>query len=148
MRFVLAVTLATLAVAPAAYAATDKVLDAQQMAALASRAAQASPKEQCFLYAELAHSMLELAGQQLSAGDSAKASASLKAVQSYTEKIHMGVADDAKKLKNAEILMRHTAFRLKEIMMEASLDDRPTLESTLQQLDKVQNEMMMQVFKH
>jgi hypothetical protein len=148
MRFVLAFALATLAVAPAAFAATDKVLDAQQMSALASKAAQASPKEQCFLYAELAHSMAELAGQQLSAGDSAKASASLKEVQAYTEKIHMGVADDAKKLKNAEILMRHTAFRLKEIMLAASLDDRPTLESTLKQLDKVQDEMMMQVFKH
>ena len=60
----------------------------------------------------------------------------------------MGVADDAKKLKNAEILMRHTAYQLKELMMGASLDDRPTLESTLKQLDQVQNEMMMQVFKH
>jgi hypothetical protein len=92
--------------------------------------------------------MTQLASQQLSAGDTAKASASLKAVQSYAEKIHMGVADDAKKLKNAEILMRHTAYMLKELTMGASLDDRPTLESTLKQLDQVQSEMMMQVFKH
>jgi hypothetical protein len=148
MRFVLAFALATLVVAPSAFAANDKILDAQQISALASKAAQASPKEQCFMYAELAHSMLELASQQISAGDTAKASASIKAVQEYTEKIHMGVADDAKKLKNAEILMRHTAYRLKELMMGASLDDRPTLESTLKQLDQVQNEMMMQVFKH
>ena len=148
MRFVLAFALATLAVAPAAFAANDKVLDAQQMSALETKAAQAGPKEQCFLYAELAHSMAELASQQLSAGDTAKASASLKAVQMYAEKIHMGVADDARKLKNAEILMRHTAYRLKELMMGASLDDRPTLESTLKQLDQVENEMMMQVFKH
>jgi len=148
MRFVLAVALATLAVAPAASAATDKVLDSQQMTALATKAAQASPKEQCFMYAELAHSMLELASQQLSAGDTAKASTSLKAVQMYAEKIHMGVADDAHKLKSAEILMRHTAYRLKEVMMGASLEDRPTLESTLKQLDQVQNEMMLQVFKH
>ena len=70
---------------------------------------------------ELAHSMAELASQQLSAGNTAQASASLKAVQMYAEKIHMGVADDAKKLKNAEILMRHTAYQLKELMMGASL---------------------------
>ena len=44
--------------------------------------------------------------------------------------------------------MRHTAFQLKELMIDASQDDRPTLESTLKQLDQVQNEMMMQVFKH
>ena len=147
MRFVLAVALATLAVSPAALAASDKVVDQQQISALEARAAQAAPKEQCFLYAELAHSMAELASQQLSAGDTAKASASLKAVQLYAEKIHMGVADDAKKLKTAEIMMRHTAYRLKELMMGAPLEDRPTLESTLRQLDQVQAEMMLQVFK-
>jgi hypothetical protein len=148
MRFVLAFALATLAVSPAAFAATDKILDVREMTALETKAAQATPKEQCFLYAELAHSMTELAGQQLSAGDTVKASASLKAVQKYAEKIHMGVADDARKLKNAEILMRHTAYRLKELMLGASLDDRPTMESTLKQLDQVQSEMMQQVFKH
>ena len=147
MRFVLVLSLAAVAVAPAAFAANDKILDVHEMAALESRAAQAAPKEQCFLYAELAHSMAELAGQQINAGDERDASTSLKAVQKYAAKIHMNVADDAKKLKNAEILMRHTAFRLKEIMMGASLDDRPTLESTLKQLDQVQSEMMLQVFK-
>ena len=135
MRFVSVLVLAAVTVAPAAYAANDKVLDTHEMAALESRAAQASPKEQCFLYAELAHSMAELAGQQLVAGETQQASASLKAVQQYTQKIHMNVADDAKRLKNAEI------------MMGASLDDRPTLETTLKQLDQVQSEMMLQVFK-
>ena len=148
MRFVLALAFATLAVSPAALAASDKVLDAHEMAALETKAAQASPREQCFLYAELAHSMAQLATQQFSAGNTAQASASLKAVQMYAAKIHMNVADDAKKLKNAEILMRHTAYQLKELMLGASLDDRPTLESTLKQLDQVQNEMMQQVFKH
>ena len=148
MRFVLVATLAMLVVAPTASAATEKILDVQQMAALEAKALQATPKEQCFLYAELAHSMAELASQQLNAGDSEHASASLKAVQQYAAKIHMGMADDARKLKNAEILMRHTAFRLKEVMLAASLDDRPTLESTLKQLDQVEAEMMVQVFKH
>jgi hypothetical protein len=147
MRFVLTVTLAALAAAPPAFAA-DKVLDAQQITALEAKAAQAGPREQCFLYAELAHSMAELAGQQLSAGNITQASASLKAVQTYAAKIHMNVADDAKKLKNAEILMRQTAYRVKELLLGASLDDRPTLESTLKQLDQVEAEMMQQVFKH
>jgi hypothetical protein len=43
--------------------------------------------------------------------------------------------------------MRHTAYQLKELLMGASLEDRPTLESTLKQLDQVQAEMMLQVFK-
>lgn len=135
-------------IAPAAQAATEKFLDPQQIAALEARAAQAAPKEQCFLYTELVHSLAEQAGQQLNAGDERNAAASLDAVHRYAQQIHMNVANDARRLKNAEILMRHTAFRLKEIMMEAQLDDRPTLESTLKQLDQVEAEMMLQVFRH
>jgi hypothetical protein len=148
MRFVLVSAFAILSVAPAAFAATEKTLDIQQMAALESKALQAGPREQCFLYTELAHSMAELAERQISAGDEASAAVSLKAVQAYAEKIHMNVADDTKRLKNAEIMMRHTAFRLREMMLSASLDDRPTLEATMKQLDKVETEMMTQVFKH
>jgi phosphomevalonate kinase len=92
--------------------------------------------------------MTEIAGQELASGDIRHASETLKAVQSYSQKIHMGMAEDTRKLKNAEILMRHTAFRLKEILYNSSLDDRPTLESTLKQLDQVQTELMLQVFKH
>jgi hypothetical protein len=116
------------------------------MAALIAKADQAQPKEQCFLYAELVHQMTELAGQQLSAGDE-RATETLHQVQKYAEKIHMGVAEDGKKLKNAEQLMRHTSYRLNDILNAASYDDRQALQATLKQLEKVQTELMMQVFK-
>ena len=148
MRFVLIFALTTLATVPPALAAGDKLLDTQEIAALQTRAAQAAPREQCFLYAELVRSMTELARQQLNAGDKEKASLTLKAVQDYVQKIHVDVTDNAKKLKNAEMTMQRTAYRLKELMLGASLDDRPTLESTLKQLDQVHSEMMMEVFKH
>ena len=148
MRFV-AITAAALLLVPCthAYGANEKLPDAQALIALEAKAAQASPKEQCFLYAEIVHDMTEIAGQELSSGDFAHASETLKAVQKYAEKIHMGMAEDTRKLKNAEILMRHTAFRLNEILHGAALDDRPSLEATLKQLDQVQSELMMQVFK-
>jgi hypothetical protein len=151
MRFVAAsasvLSLAFLLPLPGALALDEKLPDAQALQALQTRASQAEPKEQCFLYAELVHDMTELAGKQLSAGDVERASDTLRAVQQYAAKIHMGVANDSKKLKNAEILMRHTAFRLKDILASASLDDRPVLDSTLKQLDQVQAEMMLQVFR-
>jgi hypothetical protein len=149
MRFV-AIAAAGLLALPSiyAYGATEKLPDAQALLLLEAKADQASPKEQCFLYAEIVHDMTEMAGQEFSSGDYIHASETLKAVSSYAQKIHMGMADDTKRLKNAEILMRHTAFRLNEILHSASLDDRPTLESTLKQLDQVQSELMMQVFKH
>ncbi|MFP5228392.1 MAG: hypothetical protein ACLGXA_12270 [Acidobacteriota bacterium] len=131
-----------------AHGASDRPLDARQLADLEAKAASASPNEQPYIYAELVHSMTEIATAQFQAGDEAQASASLKAAQSYAGKIQMGLLRDAKKLKNAEILIRHTAFRLKELMTGASLDDRPTLEATIQQLNQVQSEMMTQIFRH
>jgi hypothetical protein len=117
------------------------------MAALVAKADQAQPKEQCFLYAELVHQMTELAGQQLTSGDGDHASATLRLVQHYAEKIHMGVADDGKKLKNAEQLIQHTSYRLNGILNAASYEDRQALQATLKQLEQVQTELMMQVFK-
>jgi hypothetical protein len=149
MRFVAIAAVAVLLIpGTRAFGASEKLPDAQALLLLEAKAAQASPKEQCFLYAEIVHAMTEIAGQELSSGDIGHASETLKAVQTYAQKIHMGMAEDTRKLKNAEILMRHTAFRLQEILHASSLDDRPTLESTLKQLDQVQSELMMQVFKH
>ena len=129
-----------------AFAIDERIPDPDAMAALVAKADQAQPKDQCFLYAELVHQMTELAGQQLSAGD-ARASETLHLIQKYAEKIHMGVAEDGKKMKNAEQLMRHTSYRLNDILNAASYDDRQALQATLKQLEQVQTELMMQVFK-
>lgn len=117
------------------------------LAALEAKADQAQPRERCFLYAELVSRMTDLAGRQFNSGDSGQASETLKLVQRYAEKIHRGVADDSKKLKDAELLMRSTSFRLKDILSGASNEDRPALEVTLKQLNQVQEQLMMQVFK-
>ena len=150
MRFVattLAVSALTFSLSCArAFAVDERIADPQAMAALMAKADQAQPKDQCFLYAELVHQMTELAGQQLSAGDS-RASETLHLIQKYAQKIHMGVAEDGKKMKNAEQLMRHTSYRLNDILNAASYDDRQALQATLKQLEQVQTELMMQVFK-
>ena len=151
MRFVattLAISALSLSLSCArAFAIDERMATPQAMAALMAKADQALPKEQCFLYAEIVHQMTELAGQQMSAGDGSAASQTLKLVQKYAEKIHMGVAEDSKKLKNAEQLVQHTSYRLNDILNAASYDDRVTLQSTLKQLQQVQTELMLQVFK-
>ncbi len=130
-----------------AWAADERIVDSQAMAALIVKADQAQPKDQCFLYAEVVHEMTELAGQQLRTGDEGHASATLKMVQHYAEKIHTGLSADGKKMKNAEQLMRLTSFRLKGILNAASYEDRQALQATLDQLERVQTELMMQVFR-
>jgi hypothetical protein len=120
---------------------------ASALMTLQAKADQAQPRDRCFLYAELVSQMTDLAGHELSSGDSEQASETLKLVQRYAEKIQVGVGDDSKKLKNAELLVRRTSFRLKDILGGASLEDRETLEVTLRQLNQVQAQLMTQVFK-
>lgn len=148
MRFVVVVAAVILPASLAwARGMDDRAPDPQQVVGLEAKAATASPNEQPYIYAQLVHSMTEMATAQFQAGDTQQASASLKAAQRYAAKIQMNLLRDAKKLKNAEILIRHTAFRLRELMTGASLNDRPTLEATIQQLNQVQSEMMLQVFR-
>ena len=125
----------------------DKIPDQQTISALEMRASQAQPREQCFLYAELVHDMIEVSLRQYAAGDQEKASGLLKRAQDMAHKIHLALSDDNKRLKNAEILLRHTAFRLTEMLHSSASEDRPLVQQTLSEVNQAQNEAMLQVFK-
>jgi polysaccharide pyruvyl transferase WcaK-like protein len=118
----------------------DKVPDQQSIDALELRAGAAQPREQCFLYAQLVHEMIEFSAMQYATG-------LLKRAQEFTHKIHLAVSEDNKRLKNAQILMRHTAFRLSEMLHASSFEDRPLVEETLARLNEAQTEAMLQVFR-
>jgi hypothetical protein len=142
-----AVVISTLSLACADASASGLYDNPTALAALQAKADQAQPRDRCFLYAKLVSQMTDLAGQQFNSGESGRASETLKLVQQYAEKIHLGVAGDSKKLKDAELLMQRTSFRLKDILSEASYEDRQALEATLKQLNQVQVQLMTQVFK-
>jgi hypothetical protein len=125
----------------------DKPFDQQTIEALEAKVSQASPRDQCFLYAELVHQMTEMSLKQYAAGDVAKATGMLQQVQQFVHKIHLSVAGNDKRLKNAEILLRHTAFRLTEMLHSSSYEDRPLVEQTLVQVNQAENEAMMEVFR-
>jgi hypothetical protein len=82
-----------------------------------------------------------------SAGDVVKADELLKQTQQLAGKIHLSIAADNKRLKNAEILLRHTAFRLNEMLHSSSLDDRALVAETLTQVNQAQTDAMLQVFR-
>jgi hypothetical protein len=125
----------------------DKTPDQQSIDALEARAQQAQPREQCFLYAQLVHEMTEYSLKQYAAGDVEKASSLLRHIQLLAHNIHLSVADDNKRLKNAEILLRHTAFRLTEMLHSSNLEDRPLVQETLAQVSQAQTDAMLQVFR-
>ena len=115
--------------------------------ALQLRISQAEPREQCYLYAELVHQMTEFSVRQYSAGDVDKASALLHKVQEFARKIHLSVNDGDKRLKNTEILLRRSAFRLNEMLHSSSYEDRPLVAQTLAQVNQADSAAMMQVFR-
>jgi hypothetical protein len=126
----------------------ENLPDAQALSQLELRAEQASPRDQCFLYTELVHTMTEIAGKQMLNGDIDQASATLKKVEHYATLIHLNLANDTKRLKNAELLMHHTTYRLGEYLHKSSGEDRDTLQATLKRLDQVHDELLAQVFRH
>lgn len=147
------VTFATLVLVSAltipawAASADDHDPDQQSIAALEARIDQAQPREQCYLYAELIHQMTEVSLRQYTAGDVPKANALLREIQNIAHKMHLSVGGNDKRLKNAEILLRRTAFRLNDLLHSSDLEDRPLVQATLAQVNKADSEAMMQVFK-
>ena len=131
---------------PAFASASGDLLDAASLADLESRAEHAQVKEQCFLYTQLVHDYVEVAGRQLAAGEMEQANASLKRVEAFADRIH--TERDTKKLKNAETLMHMATYHLSQFMHLVSDEDKAALEATLKRLDKLHDELLAQVFAH
>jgi len=138
----------SIASVPVCASSHDNSLPTQEaLDALEARANQAQPRDQCFLYAELVHQMTELSIHQYSAGDVGKATGMLKQIQRIAQKIHFTISGNDKRLKNAQLLLSRTAFRLNEMLHASSYEDRPIVEQTLAQVTQIQNATMMEVFQ-
>jgi len=134
---------------PARAAAIDETIPtADGLAQLELRASQASPREQCFLYTQIVHSMTEKAGKEFSSGDTDAATSTLKQVNHYAHLIQLNLAHDTKRLKDAQELMHHTTYRLAQYLHLVSDDDRQTVQETLKQLNQVNDDLLAQVFAH
>ncbi len=137
----------SLNVGPLRASSADNIPPTQQsIDALEARAEQAQPREQCFLYSQLVQQMTELSIRQYAAGDVNKATGLLRQIQRITQKIHLSLANNDKRLKNAQLLLSRTAFRLNEMLQASSIEDRPLVQQTLAQVTDVKDATMLQVF--
>ena len=128
-------------------ASTDEaVLDAAALIHLEEQAIAAQPREQCFLFSELVHDLTEQAGREIAQGQEEQAQATLKHAESVMAKMHVSVQQDAKRLKNAEMLLEHSSRRLSDMMHVAGEASRGAVQSTLQKLNALHNELLSQVF--
>jgi hypothetical protein len=148
MRFAISAILVFLtvtAIPACAFGTEANSADQQSINELAAKVMQAPPGEQCLLYAELVHQMSEFSARQYAAGNVDEATGLLKQVQEFTRKIHLSVASNHKRLKNTEIQLQHAAFRLAGLLHSSSVEDRPLVAETLEQVNQVQTEAMMRV---
>ncbi len=138
----------SLNVVPLCAASPDSSLpDQQTLEALEVRANQAQPREQCFLYAQLVQQMTEMSIHQYQSGNVTRATGLLQQIQRIVKKIHLSVKDDDKRLKNAELMLSHTAFRLNEMLQASNVEDRPLVQQTLAQVTDAKNAALLQVFR-
>ncbi len=141
--------LSTLCAGIPARAAADEIIPGPDaLAQLELRASQANPREQCFLYTQLIHTMTQKAGREIADGDTEQAAHTLSQVNRYAHLIHVNLAHDAKRIKDAEQLMHNTTYRLAQVLHLVSGQDKVTVQDTLKQLDQVNDELLAQVFTH
>ena len=147
LRSIAALSLFFLAL-PARAAANESIPTPEALARLEVRAAQAKPREQCFLYTELVHGLTQQAAALLAADDTEQATATLRQIDQDTQLIQRSLARNSNRLKDAQKLLHDTTFRLGQLLHLVSGDDRATVQETLKQLNQLNDELLNQVFKH
>lgn len=131
------------AATPAAAGAVD--LDLHVLADLEQRAILANPREQAFLYADLADRMTLLASRQIADGEIEQAEATLEKLEAYTARMETNFAQ-SKSLKKTELLLHLTNRRLTDMTRAASADVKPHVQEALTRLNVAQASLLATIF--
>ncbi len=132
---------------PAKALATDEViLDEPALVHLEQQAASAQFREQCFLYTELLHNLTEIAGKQLADGQDEQAAATFRHIDLVVGKVQVTLGKDAKRLKNAEMILEHATHRLTDMLHITAGDQHVALQATVGKVNALQSLLLSQVF--
>jgi hypothetical protein len=121
-------------------------LDAAALLQMEQRAESAQPRDQCYMFAEVLHGLTELAGREIAAGDQENASVTLTHIDSVAQKMEKASAANAKRLKNAEMLLEHITRRLTDMAHVASADQRSATQTALQQVNHLHTQVLAVLF--
>ena len=127
---------------------TEASFDETILTGLEQRAAAAEPRERCYLYTELLHDWTELAGREMADGREAEAASALEHADADALHLKTTLAGDSKRLKNAELLLEHTAHRLSDMVRVASMDQHDAMQAVLKHLNNVHDALLAQIFAH
>ena len=126
----------------------EATLDASALSQLEQRAANADAKDRCYLYSELLHEWTELASRSMSSGNDIEAATAIEHADADAIKLKTALGSDSKRLKNAELLLEHTAHRLSDMVRVASMDQHDAMQAVLKHLNNVHDALLAQIFAH
>lgn len=126
----------------------EPAFDATTLTDLELRAAAAEPRERCFLYTELLHGWTELAGRSMADGDETTAQKALEHADADVAQLKAAIDINSKRLKNAELILEHTARRLSDMVRVASMDQHDRMQAVLKNLNTVHDALLAQIFSH
>ncbi len=121
------------------------MLDFHMMDELEHRALGANPREQAFLYADLADKMTILASKQLADGEIEKAEETLHRLEACTAKMESNF-EQSKSLKKTEMMLHLTNRRLTDMARAASYDVKPHIQAALARLNAAQDSLLAVIF--
>jgi hypothetical protein len=124
----------------------ESALDAAALIQMEQRADSAQPRDQCYLFAEVLHGLTELAGREIAAGDEQEATSTLTHIDSVAAKMQKASAGNAKRLKNAEMLLEHVTRRLNDMAHVVSNSQRTAMQTTLQSIDHLHTQVLAVIF--
>ncbi len=127
---------------------SELLLEAPALSDLEQRAAAAEPKERCYLYTELLHGWTELAGRAMADGKDIEAAAAIARADADAVQLKSVLGNDSKRLKNAELLLEHTARRLSDMVRVASMDQHDAMQAVLKHLNNIHDDLLAQIFAH
>lgn len=131
----------------AASRGTDEVqFDASTLLQMEQRADTAQPRDQCYMFAEVLHGLTELAGRQIAAGDVQDANTTLTHIDSVAVKMQKASAANAKRLKNAEMLLEHITRRLTDMAHVASSEQRSATQAALARVNQLHSQVLAVIF--
>jgi hypothetical protein len=124
----------------------ESPLDAIELTQMEQRADAAQPRDQAYMFAEVLHGLTELAGRQMAAGDNLNADATLNHIDSVAAKMQKASANNARRLKNAEMLLDHITRRLTDMAHVAANNQRSTMQTTLQAVNRLHTQVLNVIF--
>jgi hypothetical protein len=124
----------------------ESPLNAAALLQMEQRAESAQPRDQCYMFAEVLHGLTELAGRQIAAGDDGDANATLTQFDSVAVKMEKASAANAKRLKNAEMLLEHITRRLTDMAHVASSDQRSATQMAIQRVNQLHTQVLAVIF--